>query len=298
MNYTINQLLVFCKVVETGSITKAAEELFMSQPAVSIQLKNFQDQFPLALTELIGRSIQVTEFGFEIAHIAERALNELDNLKHKTIEYQGLISGKLKIISASTGKHIVPNFLTSFLKKYPDLELALDVGNSGMIAENLKNGKSDFAVNSNPIHDPDFEEELLLVNKLYMVGTADNYDQIKPLIFREEGSATRLLMEKYFKEIHPEKRKKFELKSNEAVKQAVIAGLGHSIISLISMKNELSEGSIKIIERDDLPIINHWRLIWIKEKKFSPAAKAYLDYIKINKENIINNSFSWYLKYT
>lgn len=298
MNYTINQLLVYCKVVETASITKAAEELFMSQPAVSIQLKNFQDQFPLPLTELIGRNIQITEFGYEIADIAERALNELDNLKLKTSEFQGLLSGKLRIISASTGKHIVPNFLSKFLNLHPDIELALDVGNSAIIIDKLKNGKSDFAVNSNSLDDNHFEEEILLVNKLYLVGTQENQHQIKPLIYREEGSTTRLLMEKYFSETHPEKRKKLELKSNEAVKQAVIAGLGHSIISLISMKNELANGTLKIIERDDLPIINQWRLIWLKEKKFSPAAKAYLEFVKAEKENIINNSFSWYQKYT
>ena len=298
MNYTINQLLVYCKVVETVSITKAAEELFMSQPAVSIQLKNFQDQFPLPLTELIGRNIQITEFGLEIAAIAQRALNELDNLKLKTSEFQGLLSGKLRIGSASTGKYVIPYFLTSFIGSHTGIDLTLDVGNRTQILESLKNGKIDFALISIYPNDKIYEEEILLENKLYMVGTPENYMEERPIIFREEGSATRWMMEKYFLEIHPDKRKKLELTSNEAVKQAVVAGLGHSIISLLSIKNELSNGSLKIIEKEDLPFVNHWRLIWLKEKKFSPSAKAYLDFVKAEKENIINNSFSWYQKYT
>ncbi|MEY2904273.1 MAG: hypothetical protein RJA52_289 [Bacteroidota bacterium] len=298
MNYTINQLVVYCKIVETVSITKAAEELFMSQPAVSIQLKNFQEQFPLPLTELIGRNIQITEFGYEIAHIAERALNELDNLKLKTSEYQGLISGRLRIGSASTGKYVIPSFLSNFLEINHGIDLILDVGNRTQVLESLKLGKIDFAVISMLPNEKIYQEEILLENRLYMVGTPDNFEKEMPIILREEGSATRWMMEKYFLEIHPEKRKKLELTSNEAVKQAVVAGIGHSIISLISMKYELENGSIKIIQRPDLPINNHWRLIWLKEKKFSPSAKAYLDYIKTNKENIINNSFSWYQKYT
>jgi hypothetical protein len=105
MNYTIHQLKIFLKVLETKSITKTAEELHMTQPAISIQLKNFQDQFKIPLTEIHGRQLYVTDFGYEIAEIAERALENLDEIQFKSKDYQGLLTGKLKIAAASTGTY-------------------------------------------------------------------------------------------------------------------------------------------------------------------------------------------------
>ena len=118
MNYTINQLRVFLKVVETSSITKASEELFMTQPAVSIQIKNFQDQFSIPLTEVIGRKLYITEFGREVAEMAEKVMDGLNALQFKTKEYEGKLTGRLKISSASTGKYVIPFFLSDFLAQH------------------------------------------------------------------------------------------------------------------------------------------------------------------------------------
>jgi DNA-binding transcriptional LysR family regulator len=115
MNYTIHQLQIFLKVIQKQSITKASEELFMTQPAVSIQLKNFQDQFDIPLTEVIGRQLYITDFGREIAVIAERIIQELDNINYKTQAYQGIMTGRLSISAASTGKYVIPYFLSGFL---------------------------------------------------------------------------------------------------------------------------------------------------------------------------------------
>lgn len=294
MNYTINQLLVFLKVVETKSITRASEELYMTQPAVSIQLKNFQNQFKVPLTELVGRTISITDFGLEIAQIAERALGELEILKFKTKEYEGKVTGRLKISSASTGKYVIPFFLSDFLDLYPGIDLLLDVTNKTKVLESLKKNEIDFAIVSVLPDDLEVEEELLLENKLYLVGTKDNYTKKKTLIFREEGSATRLEMEGFFEEKNVSKRKKLELTSNEAVKQAVLAGLGHSIIPLIGIKNELQDGSLQIIKRRGLPLKTDWRLIWLKNKKMSPIAHAYLDFIRQEKPKILTHHFEWY----
>lgn len=294
MNYTINQLLIFLKVVETKSITKASEELYITQPAVSIQLKNFQNHFKVPLTELVGRSIYITDFGLEIAKIAERALGELEVLSFKTKEYEGKVTGRLKISAASTGKYVIPFFLSDFLDLYPGIDLLLDVTNKTKVLESLKKNEIDFAIVSVIPNDLEVEEELLLENKLFLVGTKDNYKKKKTLIFREEGSATRLEMERYFKEKNLTKRKKLELTSNEAVKQAVLAGLGHSILPLIGIKNELLDGSLQIIKRKGLPLKTDWRLIWIKDKKMSPVAQAYLDFIRMEKSQILTRHFEWY----
>lgn len=294
MNYTINQLLIYLKVVETKSITKASEELHITQPAVSIQLKNFQSHFNVALTELIGRTIHITDFGLEIADITQRAIAELEILSFKTKEYEGKVTGRLKISVASTGKYVIPFFLSDFLDRYPGIDLLLDVTNKTMVLDSLKNNEIDFAVVSVIPDDLEVEEELLLENKLYLVGNQDNYKKNKTLIFREEGSATRQEMELYFKEKNVGQRKKIELTSNEAVKQAVIAGLGHSIIPLIGIKNELQDESLKIIKRKGLPLKTDWRLIWLKNKKLSPVAQAYLEFISHEKPQILVHYFQWY----
>lgn len=297
MNYTINQLRVFIKVAETKSVTKAAEELHMTQPAVSIQLKNFQDQFDIPLTEVIGRNLHITDFGYEIAAIAERAVDELNVLRYKTKEYEEGLTGRLRISSASTGKYVIPYFLTDFMEAHPGVDLLLDVTNKTKVVESLKNNEIDFAIVSVLPDDLAVDSEILLENRLYLVGTEANHKKKMPLIYREPGSATRVEMERYFKDKRNANRKKMELTSNEAVKQAVIAGLGHSIIPLIGLKNQLLNGSMKIIERKGLPLKTEWRLIWLKGKKFSPIAKAYLTYLSQNKEMVFQRHFKWYLDY-
>lgn len=298
MNYTIHQLQIFLKVIQTKSITKASEELFMTQPAVSIQLKNLQDQFKIPLTEVIGRQLYITDFGKEIAIIAERVIQELDNINYKTQAYQGILTGKLTISSASTGKYVIPYFLSGFLEKNTGIDLVLDVTNKSRVIESLKQNETDFALVSVVPEKLGIEEELLIDNKLYLVGNQAIRDEKKPLIYREEGSATRLAMENYF-ERHQGKgyRKRMELTSNEAVKQAIIAGLGYSVMPLIGIRNELINKELHILKAKGLPIKTQWRLIWLKGKKLSPTSQAYLDFIRSEKQNILNDNFDWYLKY-
>lgn len=296
MNYTLKQLRVFHKIVETKSITKASEELFMTQPAVSIQLKNFQDQFRIPLTELTGRRIQITDFGLEIAKITEKALEELMKLQYKTKEYEGVVTGKLKIASASTGKYVIPYFLSNFLEQYSGVDLMLDVTNKTTVIESLKNKEVELAVVSVIPEGFEVEEEILIENKLFLISKSKAEIKNKPLIFREHGSATRLEMEKYFKNKSNRERERLELTSNEAVKQAVIAGIGSSILPLIGLKDELINKSVEIIHKKDLPIITKWRIIWLKEKQLTPVAQEYIKFLKNIKEQILKENFNWYLK--
>lgn len=129
MNYTLHQLQVFLKVAEKKSITLAAEELFLTQPAVSIQLRNFQQQFPIPLTEVVGRKLYITDFGMEISRAAEKILDEVYAINYKTMAYQGNLSGRLKISVVSTGKYVMPFFLADFMRANAGLELNMDVTN-------------------------------------------------------------------------------------------------------------------------------------------------------------------------
>jgi DNA-binding transcriptional LysR family regulator len=131
MNYTLSQLQIFLKVTQTLSVTKASEELHLTQPAVSIQLKKFQDQFDIPLTEVVGRKIYITDFGREIAELAENILNQAYTIHNKTLAHKGQLTGRLKISVVSTGKYVMPYFLSDFIKLHPGIELLMDVTNIG-----------------------------------------------------------------------------------------------------------------------------------------------------------------------
>jgi DNA-binding transcriptional LysR family regulator len=307
MNYTLHQLQVFLKIAQFKSITKAAEALHLTQPAISIQLKNFQDQFKIPLTEVIGRKLYVTDFGKEIAEAAENILNEVYAINYKTEIYKGQLSGKIRIAVVSTGKYIMPYFLSKFLKQHEGIELIMDVTNRTKVIENLEQNQIDFALVSIPPDNLAIKSLDLLQNKLYLVGSTEkkykrqSYEmallKTLPLIFREQGSGTRATMEKFINRHKLSFGKKMELTSNEAVKQAVLAGLGYSIMPLIGIKNELQNGSLQIIPIKGLPIKTKWQLIWLKDKKFSPASQSFLDYLKSEKNAIIETYFDWYENY-
>ncbi|MFW6348108.1 MAG: LysR family transcriptional regulator [Cyclonatronaceae bacterium] len=297
MNYTIHQLRIYVQIVRLGSITKAADALYMSQPAISIQLKNFQAQFDIPLYEVLGRQLHITDFGMEVAETAGKVLSELDVLSHKTEAYRGLMQGRLVISSASTGKYLIPYFLSGFFLKYPGIDLVLDVTNRSQVLQKLKDNETDFGFVSLPAGHMETEEELLVPNKLYLVGNKPEVWKERPLIYREEGSATRMAMEQYYSVRPNEAYKKMELTTNEAVKQAVIAGLGNSVMPLIGIKNEVLSKQLYIIPAKGLPIQTEWRLTWKKGKKLSPVAQAYLDFIRTNKQDILNKEFRWYLDF-
>jgi DNA-binding transcriptional LysR family regulator len=307
MNYTLNQLQIFLKIAQTQSVTKAAEELHLTQPAVSIQLKNFQDQFDIPLTEVVGRKIYITDFGKEIAEAAENIINQVYAINYKTLAFKGQLTGRLKISVVSTGKYVMPYFLTDFIKQHTGVELLMDVTNKNKVVESLENNEVDFALVSVLPAGLNIEKLDLLQNKLYLVGSdSSSFDvgtktkelfENLPLIFREKGSGTRQSMESFFERKNISVLKKMELTSNEAVKQALLAGLGYSIMPLIGIRNELHNKALQIIPIKGLPITTTWSLVWLKGKKLSPVSAAFLQYLKTNKTQIVHDKFSWYEQY-
>lgn len=307
MNYTLNQLQIFLKIVQTRSVTKAAEELHLTQPAVSIQLKNFQEQFQISLTEVVSRRIFITDFGMEIAETAENIINLVYAINYKTLAYKGQLIGKLKLSVVSTGKYVMPYFLTDFMKLHNGIELLMDVTNKSKVLESLENNEVDFALVSVLPTSLNIEKLDLLQNKLYLVGNADTnfkkglknetiFENL-PLIFREKGSGTRQTMESFIANNNIKVLKKMELASNEAVKQAVLAGLGYSIMPLIGIKNELQSKELQIIPVKGLPIKTTWSLVWLKGKSHTPVSLSFLEHLKKEMTTIVHDKFTWYEQY-
>ncbi|MDF4220560.1 LysR family transcriptional regulator [Maribacter sp. M208] len=307
MNYTLHQLRIFLQITESQSITKASEELFLTQPAVSIQLKNFQDQFSIPLTEVVGRKLYVTDFGKEIASAAKKILNEVDAINYKILSYKGELAGKLKFSVVSTGKYVMPYMLSNFSHQNKGVDLIIDVTNKTQVVESLELNAVDFAMVSVLPKKLKVERVELMQNKLYLIAGKKGLNnknlsrrkifEQSPLIYREVGSATRAAMETFIIKNKFEVRKKIELTSNEAVKQAVIASLGFSIMPIIGLRNELKNNDVQIIPVKGLPIETKWNLIWLKSKKLSPTALAFLDYLEKEKHQVIQDNFDWISAY-
>ncbi|WP_248723795.1 LysR family transcriptional regulator [Seonamhaeicola sp. ML3] len=307
MNYTLHQLEIFLKIAQLQSVTKASEALYLTQPAVSIQLKKFQEQFKTPLFEVVGRKIYITEFGHEIADAAENILNEVQAINYKALSFQGELAGKLKIAIVSTAKYVMPYFLADFMNQNKGVDLIMDVTNKAEVVRALENNEVDFAMVSTIPSNLKINRIELMENKLFMVAGKDyklkgkhlSYSEFQklPLIYREQGSATRLAMEKFIDSRKISTYKKMELKSNEALKQAVISGLGCSIMPLIGIKNAIANGELQIIPVKQLPITTNWNLIWLSSKNLTNIAKALIEHIELNKEAIIKKHFDWLDKY-
>tara|TARA_R110000868_G_scaffold227554_3_gene480556 strand:+ start:286 stop:1209 length:924 start_codon:yes stop_codon:yes gene_type:complete len=303
MNYTLHQLHIFLKIAELKSITKASEAMYLTQPAVSIQLKNFQDQFPIPLTEVVGRQLYVTDFGMEIANAAEKIVNQVHAINYKTLAYKGQLSGRLKISIVSTAKYVMPYFLSDFMKRNEGIDLIMDVTNKSRVVESLEMNEVDFALVSVLPKKLKVDKVELMQNKLFFVASSElklsksltkkNLFEKFPLIYREQGSATRNAMETFISKNRFSVKKKMELTSNEAVKQAVLSGLGCSVMPLIGIRNELKNKDLQIVPVKGLPINTVWNLIWLRSKNLSPVALAYLDFLNLEKERIIKQKFAW-----
>lgn len=301
MNYTLHQLRIFTKVCEFQSITKASEALYMTQPAVSIQLKKLQDAFEIPLTEVIGRQLYVTDFGQQIRDIALAVLEKVDMIDVATDKYKGILTGHIKIASASTGKYVVPYFLTGFMRKFPGVNLSLDVTNKTKVVRNLKENTIDFALVSVIPENMALNWVPLIKNELNLVAST-NYPNLPKkmtpknlsnhtLIFREAGSATRDAMKSFLSKKQIDVKRSMEMVSNEAVKQAVRAGLGLSIMPLIGIRTELKLKNMKTIPMSGLPIVSQWNLTYASGKQLTPASQALLDYIQLHKAEIIEQHF-------
>jgi len=300
MHYTLHQLAIFSKVCALRSVSKVAEEMHLSQPAISIQLKKLQEQFDIPLTEIIGRQLYVTEFGEKIKVLSHEILDRASQIEATTNDYKGLISGQLKIAAVSTGKYVIPYFLTSFAKAHPQVNIVVDVTNKNLVVNSLSKNLTDFALVS-VMPDLSLDKIKLMDNVLQLIAGPDYYhlgNKISskelselPLILREKGSATRAAMENYLKKKNITNYKSMELTSNEAVKQAVMAGLGVSVMPLIGLRQQLKLDVLRCIQCPSLPIYTSWNLVWSKGKQFSPAANAVVNHIGEHKEKIIEDYF-------
>jgi DNA-binding transcriptional LysR family regulator len=204
----------------------------------------------------------------------------------------------------STGKYVMPYFLSDFLSKNSGVQLQMDVTNKFKVVESLEKNEVDFALVSLLPNHLNIEKLDLMENKLHWIGKKQPEKSILkekeqglsqlPIIFREKGSGTRQVIEQFVEQHGIRIFKQLELTSNEAVKQAILAGLGYSLMPIIGIKNELIQKDLQIIPIPNTPITTNWSLVWLKDKKLSPVSKAYIKFLEAEKSKIVSDIFNWY----
>jgi LysR family transcriptional regulator, low CO2-responsive transcriptional regulator len=287
---TLHQLKVFETVARHGSFTRAAEELFITQPTVSSQVKQLTKAVGLPLLEQIGKSLYLTDAGRELLKTCQDIFEKLENFEMKIADLKGTKQGKLKLAVITTAKYFIPRLLGSFCQNYPGIDVELKVINHREIKERMLNNEDDLYIISNPHKDMELKIQSFLDNPLVVVGKKDHYLANKKniaienlndtlFIMREKGSGTREAIHQLFDQHNVSVKVKLELGSNEAIKQAIAGGLGISILSEHCLISEGASGELTVLDFQHFPIKRRWFVAHLTGKKLSVIAETFLSYL-------------------
>ncbi len=285
-NYTLKQIQTFIEVAREKSVSKAAERLFVTQPAVSMQIRQLEDAFGLPLIEPIGRNIQLTGAGQEFLTHAIAAIAQLKNLEALMAEHVGVRKGHFDLAVVSTAKYFVPMLLVRFGKLLPGIDVTLRIENRESILGMLSRNEVDLVIMGRAPNPPDCDAKAFVTNPMGIVCAPDHplsrrkrvqFEMLKEcgFVVRERGSGTRAAMERLFGQHEIPMKVVMEMPSNETIKQAVMAGMGLSFLSLRTVRHELAAGHLALVDVSGLPIVGHWYVTHLSQKKLSPAAKAF-----------------------
>jgi len=287
MNLTFRQLRVFLEVARQGSVTRAAEALHLTPPAVSMQVKEIESQVGLQLFDRSGRSLSLSTAGEYFSVHAKRMVGALRDAENAMARFKRLEHGLLTAGMVSTAKYFVPRLLALFRADHPGIDVRLVVtANREALLSLLEAGDCDLAVMGRPPRELAARSEAFAAHPLVFVcpprhellsvghapvGALAAY----PFIVREQGSGTRQAMEKFFADHRFEPRITMEMGSNETIKQAVMAGMGVSFLSLHTIGLELRNGLLSLLDVAGTPLIRNWNLVHLQSKVLSPAAEAF-----------------------
>jgi len=299
MNVTLRQLSVFEAAARLLSYTRAAEELHLSQPAVSMQIRQLEDQAGLQLFEKQGRTIHLTEAGHELFQYSRAILHDLHEAEEVLEALKGLNTGKLSIGVASTVNYFAPRLLAAFSQRYPGINLSLEATNRENLVHMLSANEKDLVLMGRPPEQIDLEAEPFLENPLVVIAPPGHplaNERHIPLqrlgeetfVIREAGSGTRAAMERFFTEQGVTLKTGMQMTRNEAIKQAVRAGLGLSVVSIHSIELELETGRLVVLDVAGFPIKRRWFLVYRRNKRLSPAAGAFKDFVLSEAGNLLS----------
>ncbi len=300
MNLTFRQLKVFEVVARRLNFTSAAKELHLSQPAVSMQIKQLEEQANTPLIEKLGKKLYLTEVGNEMYNYARSTMQQLLDLEETISQMKSLHKGHLKLAVASTANHFVIRMLARFARVYPKISISLDVTNRSTLLELLEKNECDLVVMGRPPEGHNLTAWPFLENPLVVVAHPEHYlvrekkVSLKELareefVIREQGSGTRSAVERFFKEHNLKFKTKMDMSNNRAIKHAAEEGLGLAIVSLHTLEIELRAKTLNIINVEGFPIYRHWYVVQREGKRLSPIAKVFKDYIMQEADGLIKD---------
>ena len=286
---TLHQLQILEAIARHGSFTRAAEELELTQPTVSQQIKRLTQTIGLPLFEQLGKQIYLTAAGTQVLAASATISEKFAELEIAIDELKGLKQGRINLVASTTAKYFVPRLLGTFRRKHADIELALHITNQEGVLARLAKNQDDLYFTGRPPSDLDIELRPILANPLVVVAPSNHPLAGKtnislkelatePFIFREAGSGTRAVVEQFLAENRVAVDVVIELSSNEAIKQAIAGGLGISVLSQHSLDLEAQNGLLTILNVEGFPIQRHWYVIYPTGKQLSVAAQTFLDF--------------------
>ncbi len=287
---TFRQLEVFEAIARLGSFTRAARELFLTQPTVSMQIKKLTEAAGLPLFEQIGKRIHLTDAGREVYQYARLIAGELNELEGALARLKGVAGGRLRISVASTANYFMPGLLATFYQRHPGVTVSLDVTNRETLLRQLGENSVDLVVMGQPPADLDVEATSFMENPLVVVAPPSHplararriplaRLREETFVVREHGSGTRIAMERFFAERDITLRTSMEVGSNEAIKQSVQAGLGLGLLSQDTLEQELALKRLVILDVAEFPIRRHWYVVHRRGKRLSPAAESFQSFL-------------------
>jgi len=298
MNITIRQLQIFESVAQHLSYTRAAEFLFLSQPAVSMQIKQLELEVGMPLLERLGKKLFLTEAGEELLIYARSISQQLIEMDDVFDELRGNQRGRLKIAVATTANYFSLKLLGEFYKRFPGSTISLDVTNRARLLKHLEDNTVDMVIMGRPPEGMDVESIAFMNNPLVVIAPKNHYltnkkniplsvIQQERFIMREHGSGTRIAMEQFFEQSGYDISSVMEMSSNEAINQAVEAELGLGIVSRDTLDRELELGRLEILDVDSFPIMRHWHLVHREGKRFTALMSAFKSLVEDDSAKIL-----------
>ncbi len=290
MNVTLRQLRVFAAVARHGSFTRAAEELYLTQPAVSMQVKQLENVIGLPLFEQMGKRIFLTEAGEMMDHYSRVIGESLREAEQAVEELKGVDGGRLHITVATTVNYFATRLLSEFCGSHPGVRVSLDVTNRQSLLRQLEENQTDIVLMGQPPAAMEVVAEPFMDNPLVVIAPTNHALagarrvslaklRDETFLMREQGSGTRIAMERFFAEKNLTPSSSIEMTSNEAIKQSVQAGLGLGVVSAHTVEMEIDTGRLVILNAESFPIMRRWFLVHRKGKRLSATAEAFKHFV-------------------
>lgn len=297
---TLQQLRLFEAVAHHGSYTRAAEAIHLTQPAISIQIKRLEEGLGVSLFEQMGKKIYLTAAGKELYATCQDVFERLNAFEGKLDELRGEVAGQLNLAAVTTAKYFLPHYLGAFLRRYPKVLPQLKASNRARIVERMEANEDDIYIMATLPESIDIEAHPFLKDELVMfahpkhplVGQKNiplEHLLRERIISREPGSGIRMTFERLLAEKDLKIAPYMELGSGEAIKQAVMSGIGIGILSTFSLKLELETKRLVLLDVEGLPVKRNWYAVHRRGKHLTPAALRFIEFLQSADETVLNN---------